>query len=57
MLLRFTLMLFVFFTDGLVYQEQTEVFRNSVILMFLFLGSLGCGNLKGGIFCNGEDGL
>jgi hypothetical protein len=29
---------FSFFTDGLVYQEQIEVFRNSAIGMFLFLG-------------------
>ncbi|WP_428911615.1 ABC transporter permease [Niallia sp. Krafla_26] len=36
---------FVFFTDGLVYQEQTEVFRNSVILMLLFLG-LGTWHFK-----------
>ena len=28
---------FSFFTDGLVYQEQIEVFRNSAIGMFLFL--------------------
>ena len=29
---------FSFFTDGLVYNEITEVFRNSFILMWLFLG-------------------
>lgn len=36
---------FSFFTDGLVYNEITEVFRNSVILMFLFL-ALGMWQFK-----------